>query len=264
MNTINSNSNTNDLVQNLINSESIMLSIVIISKGLINNNDINFNSHPSNLESKENIAILNITHTDSYTQDLKNRIESMYELLGAKHIFPLGIWKNNLEKTKQSTGNIIRHIYNDINQIRNLKVNIMIDNIKQNIPKYNYVMEYKIIETLTKGLNDMGLEQVYLSEWVNCFKSTDFDKLSKYIEKKYNIKNIILVKDTINGLGKNQIKYLRQYGIEQPNNKQYNRKRKIQDIESEIIQTNKIEQIEQNNLNDIMELETFELDFDLL
>ena len=84
--------NTNDLVQTLMNYESIMLSIVIISKGLINNNEINYNSYPLNLESKENIDILNITYTDSYTQDLKNSIESMYELLGAKYIFPLGIW----------------------------------------------------------------------------------------------------------------------------------------------------------------------------
>lgn len=261
------NSNTDDLVQILMNSESIMLSIVIISKGLINNCNTNFNSHPLNFESKENIAILNITHTDSYTQDLKNRIESMYELLGAKHIFPLGIWKNNLEKTKLSTGNINRHIYNDIDQIHNLRVNIMIDSIKQNIPKCNYVMEYKIIESLTQGLNEIGMEQVYLSEWVNCFKSNDFDKLYKYIEKKYKIKNIIMVKDVINGLDKNQIQYLRQYGIKQKNNKQNGRKRKIQDVESEIIQMEqmeKMEQMEQTNLNNIIELDAFELDFDLL
>lgn len=251
--------NTNDLVQTLMNSESIMLSIVIISKGLINNNGINYNSHPSKLESKENIAILNITHTDSYIQDLKNRIESMYELLGAKHIFPLGIWKNNLEKTKQSTGNINRHIYNDINQIRNLRVNIMIDNIKQNIPKYNYVMSYQIIESLTQGLKNMKLEQIYLSEWVDCFKSNNFAKLTKYIEEKYEIDNIIVVQDNYSGLNNNQIQYLRQYGIEQKNNKSNNRKRKIKDIEPEN------SQVELNpNPNNIVELDSFELNFDLL
>ena len=269
MNTPNSNTpnitnkfNTNDLVQTLMNSESIMLSIVIISKGLINyNNDSN--SQPSNLESKENIAILNITHTDSYTQDLKNRIESMYELLGAKYIFPLNIWKNSIENTKQSTGNINRHIYNDINQICNLRVNIMIDNIKQNIPKYNYVMEYQIIESLTQGLKDMGLEQIYSSDWIDCFKTKDFAKLSKYIEKKCKIKNIIMIQNIYDGLNKNQIQYYRQYGIEQKKNKQNNRKRKIQDTEHEIIQV-KQEQTNQNNTNNIIELENFELDIDLL
>ena len=213
---------TDDLVQILMNSESIMLSIVIISKGLIN-------SHPSNLEPKENIAILNVTHTDSYTQDLKNRIENMYELLGAKFIFPLSVWKNNLETTKQSTGNINRHIYNDIDQMRNFKVNVMIDTIKQNIPKHNYVVQYEIIESLTQGLKDMELEPVYLSEWIDCIKSNNFNKLTKYIEKKYKIKNIIVVQNTNDGLDKNQIQYLRQYGIEQKK-KSNNRKRKITDI----------------------------------
>lgn len=256
-------SNTNDLVQTLMNSESIMLSIVIISKGLINNNGINYNSHPSNLESKENIAILNITHTDSYTQDIINRIKSMYELLGAKHIFPLGIWKNNLEKTKQSTGNINRHIYNYINQIYNLRVNIMIDNIKQNIPKYNYVMSYQIIETLTQGLKNMKLKQIYLSESVDCFKSNNIAKLKKYIEEKYEIDNIIIVQDSYSGLNNNQIKYLRQYGIEQKNNKQNNRKRKIKDIEPENSQV-ELNPNPNPNPNNIVELDSFELNFDLL
>jgi len=245
---------TDDLVQILINSESIMLSIVIISKGLIN-------SHHSNLESKENIAVLNITHTDSYTQDLKNRIENMYELLGARYIFPLCIWKNNLEITKQSTGNINRHIYNDIDQMCNFKVNIMIDTIKQNIPKHNYVVQYKIIESLTQGLKDMGLEPVYLSEWIDCIKSNNFNKLTKYIEKKYKIKNIIVLQNINNGLDKNQIQYLRQYGIEQQKNKYNNRKRKITnitDLEPNVLQ------VEQTNLNNIIELDSFELNFDLL
>lgn len=245
---------TDDLVQILMNSESIMLSIVIISKGLIN-------SHHSNLESKENIAVLNITHTDSYTQDLKNRIENMYELLGARYIFPLCIWKNNLEITKQSTGNINRHIYNDIDQMCNFKVNIMIDTIKQNIPKHNYVVQYKIIESLTQGLKDMGLEPVYLSEWIDCIKSNNFNKLTKYIEKKYKIKNIIVLQNINNGLDKNQIQYLRQYGIEQKKNKYNNRKRKITnitDLEPNVLQ------VEQTNLNNIIELDSFELNFDLL
>ena len=248
-------SNTDDLVQTLMSSESIMLSIVIISKGLISKSLSQSSNLESkkNLESKENIAILNITHTDSYTQYLKNRIESLYELMGSKLIFPLGIWKNNLKKTKQSTGNINRQIYNDIDQIRNLRVNVMIDNIKQNIPKYNYVMEHKIIESLTQGMNNMGLEQVYLSKWVDCFKFNDFDKLTEHIENKYKIKNINMIKDTINGLGKNQIQYLRQYGIEQQNNKKYNRKRKIHDIESEIIQIEQNEQIEQIELTEQIE-----------
>ena len=33
----------------------------------------------------------------------------------------------------------------------------MIDNIKQNIPKYNYVMSYQIIESLTQWLKNMKL-----------------------------------------------------------------------------------------------------------
>lgn len=276
MNTLNSNitypmnvtkSNINDLVQTLLKSESIMLSIVIISKGLINSNEINFNSHPSNLESKENIAILNITHTDSYTQDLKNRIESMYELLGAKYIFPIGIWKNNIENTKQSTGNINRHIYNHINQIRNLRVNIMIDNIKQNIPKYNYVISYKIIESLTQELKDMGLEQVYLSESINCLKTNDFTKLSTYIEKICGIKNIIIVQDINMGLCEKQIQYYRQYGIETINNKQNKRKRKLLDMESEISSTNSLNSTNSSNTtnsNNIIELDSFDLNLDLL
>jgi len=270
-NTINK-SNTNELVQTLMNSESIMLSIVIISKGFISNNGINNNSHLSNLESKENIAILNITHTDSYIQNLKNRIETMYELLGAKYIFPLGIWKNNLEKTKQSTGNINRHIYNDINQIRNLRINIMIDNIKQNIPKYNYIMSYQIIENLTQGLKNMKLKQIYLSEWVECFKFNDFDKLSKSIGEKCRIDNITVIKDTYLGLNNNQIQYLRQYGIKQKNNKQINRKRKIHDMDLENLQVeqNQINLIPNHNpnpnpnINNIIELDSFELNFDLL
>ena len=64
--------------------------------------------------------------------------------------------------------------------------------IWKNIPKYNYVMSYKIIESLTQGLKNMKLEQIYLSVWSDYFKSNNFAKLTKYIEEKYPKLNITL------------------------------------------------------------------------
>lgn len=240
----------------LVESEIIMLSIVIIDKGLINNNLINNDLiFDVNLKSTDNIAILNITHSDSYMQNLKNRFDSMYELLGAKLIFTLCIWKNNIKKTNYSTGNINRFI--NLNQIQNLRVNIMIDNIKQNIPKYNYIMNYQVIDNLTKVLDKMGLEQIFLSDWTNCFKFNNFDKLTKYIKKKYLIDNLIIISNIKNGLNINQIQYYRQYGIKQQNNTLFNRKRKIKDLEE--IKDDNANIFKENNF----EFDNFELNLDL-
>lgn len=270
---LNTEKNTeNDFIQSLTESESIMLSIVIISKGLINNTKSTntFNDNLSEFESQDNIAILNITHTDSYKQELKKRIESMYSTLGAKYIFPLAIWKNNIEYTKSSTGNFNRYINEDFNEINQFRINIMIDNIKQNIPKYNYIMSYKVINYLSNISLIFGLEQIYFSEWINSFKTDNLIKLSNYMKKKYNIKNIIMLQNTDDGLSKNQIKYFRQYGILHNNKnnivKPNKRKRKIQELEQKVEQ--KIEQeVEQetinNSNNNIIELDSFEFDYEL-
>lgn len=129
----------NNLKTHLKNSECVILSIVVISKGIINTENT----------SQENIILLNISHTDSYLQNLKTKFESLYNQLEALYVFPIQIWKNNLDNTKLSTGNIYRHIYNDMEQlvlVDKLKINIMIDNVKQNVPKNNYIMSNKVIE----------------------------------------------------------------------------------------------------------------------
>lgn len=221
--------NKDNLINILKESESIMISIVIISKAMINNNannNANKNlDHILNSESYDNVGILNITHTDAYTQDIKNRFESLYALLDAKYIFPLSIWKNNIAETKISTGNINRYIDIEMNKMDKFKVNIMLDNIKQNIPRFNYIILSSILEFFENKFNELKMCKLYYSIWI---KHIGTYKFYKFIENKCKIKNIIWIEDINQGLNKNQIKYYRQYGIKEKNNKQNNRKRKLE------------------------------------
>lgn len=117
----------NNLIKCIKETESIILSIIVVSKGLVNTGSINVNNNPDcdknticnkNIKSQDNLILLNITHTDSYLQDLNSRFSSLYNQLGAKFIFPIEIWQNNIENTLESTGNINRYIYNQFkNQI---------------------------------------------------------------------------------------------------------------------------------------------------
>lgn len=193
-------------------SELIILSIVIVSRGLINNNDETVSFDESNkVVSCDNIILLNISHTDSYLQNLTNKYDSLYNQLGAKFIFPIEIWKNDIKKTLNSTGNINRRIYNLINlyKMKKFKLNVMIDNIKQNIPKHNYIVSSDLVNYFSEICEQFNLDRVYFSEWFETIKSNNIEKLIKFIKFKYNIEPFVIT-DTDFSLNKKQINYYRQ------------------------------------------------------
>jgi len=245
--------NKNNLETCLTKSESIILSLIVISKGLVNN--YNQNELSSDLSSQDNIVLLNITHTDSYLQNLSLRLDSLYNQLGAKYIFPLEIWQNNLSDTNLSIGNINRYIYNkfiNCEKMSKYKVNVMINNLKQNIPKYNYVLAPDVIDFFSQTCENLNLKKIYFSESINVLKSNDTSELTKLLQSKYKINNPIFINNVNMGMNKNQIQYFRQYGIQQ--NTQVNtRKRK---------RTEKVQSDNLNN-NDIIELDEFELNLEL-
>lgn len=263
--------NKEKLVECMKECESVILSIVVISKGIVNSST-NINE-PIDLEPDENIVILNISHTDSYSQNLKIRFNSLYSQLNTKYIFPLQIWKNNIGRTKLSTGNINRYIYNELNktqiqtsqtkqvdentfdEIEKLKVNIMIDSVKQNIPKYNYILSPQVIELFSSMCEQMNLEQIYFSEWANVLKQNDFSRLKKLIEEKHKIFNPILVQDSSLGMTKEQIQYFRQYGINCKNTHNNFKKRKYNVHDEKLNTTNTTNTTNtkkiKNNTNDV-------------
>ena len=264
----------NNLIKCIKESESIILSIIVVSKGLVNTSSSNVNSDTDNnsdknVQSQDNLILLNITHTDSYLQDLSSRFSSLYSQLGAKFIFPIEIWQNNIEHTLESTGNINRYIYNQFNKssvMKKFRVNIMIDNVKQNIPKYNYVVSPDVINFFSQICEQMYLNKIYFSEWVKKIKSNNIEELKNFIESKYNIDSSIVIQDFNLGMTSKQIQYFRQYGITQNNNKNnFSKKRKINDIET---QQNKKKQILnetclENKQLDIDELDSFDINIEL-
>lgn len=263
---INTNqTNKNNFVQCMEESETIILSIIIVSKGLVNMNTQTDSF--TNIESKDDLVLLNITHTDSYLQNIESRLNSMYKYLGAKYIFPLEIWKNNILNTKLSTSNINRHIYNKLVQtekMEKLKVNIMIDNLQENIPKYNYVLSSDIVDFFTHTCSQLNLLKIYFSKWIEILKTNQIDKLVEFIKSKYNITNPLLVQNSNLGMGKNQIKYFRQYGIIDYYNKKdksYINTRKRKRLE-EIKQTEKIKQTEEIIKNEFEDLVNFNFNYD--
>jgi hypothetical protein len=208
----NQNINFNLISNSICNNQCIMLSIVVISKGIINT--LANLTNLTNSESKENISILNITHTDSHTQNISDRINLLYSCMGAKLIFPLVIWKNNIPDTLLSTGNanriISRFVNGDINQY---KLNIMIDSIKQNIPRQNYIMAKEPIDIFNQICQDINLKCIYRTNFIDDFNPS---QIAKYIGSHYKIK-IINIDDIKYSLTYKQIQYYRQYGINNPN-----------------------------------------------
>lgn len=262
-----------DVLTNVLRKEQcVMISLVIISSGIINksdtlNNNINVICEENNSHLSENIAVLNITHTDSYTQNLSNRIEQLYSQLGAKLIYPLSIWKNNLSHTSKSTGNINRWIqggfvkYNCVgkntninfdtnkniyheedgqnkqneqdessnilvitaNKLSQYRINIMLDNIRQNLPRQNYIFALEPIVIFNEACKKTGAENVYMS---NLIKDGFIpDDIIKIIEKQNNLQ-VEIIPTKSNGLSPKQIYWHRQYGINnEHNNVKYKRKR---------------------------------------
>lgn len=261
----------NNLIKCIKYSESIILSIIVISKGLVN---MSLNSNTDNnwdnkIQSQDNLILLNITHIDSYLQDLSSRFNSMYSQLGAKYIFPLEIWQNNIEKTLESTGNINRYIYNQFNksnEMKKIRVNIMIDNIKQNIPKYNYVLSPEVINFFSQTCEHLSLNKIFFSEWIKKIKSNNVDELKNFIESKYNISSCTVIQDFNLGMTSNQVQYFRQYGTKQNTNKINNsKKRKIISNETEQNKKKILNEtcIDENKKLDIEELDSFDLNIEL-
>ena len=269
----------NNLIKCIEESESIILSIILISKGLVNIGSSNFNYNTNlnndnnfdkNVISQDNLILLNITHTDSYLQDLSSRFSSLYSQLGAKFIFPLEIWQNNIKNTLGSTGNINRYIYNQFNEsseMKKFRVNIMIDNIKQNIPKYNYIVSYDVINFFSQICKQRFLNKIYFSEWVNKIKSNSIDELKNFIESKYNIESSIVIQDFNLGMTSKQIQYFRQYGITQNNSNKINhsKKRKMNNTETEQNKKKQIlnETCLDNKQLDIDEFDSFDINIEL-
>lgn len=264
----------NNLIKCIKESESIILSIIVVSKGLVNTclsnvNLDNDNNCDKNVQSQDNLILLNITHTDSYLQDLSSRFSSLYSQLGAKFIFPIEIWQNNIEHTLESTGNINRYIYNQFNKssvMKKFRVNIMIDNVKQNIPKYNYVVSPDVINFFSQICEQMSLNKIYFSEWVKKIKSNNIEELKNLIESKYNIDSSIVIQDFNLGMTNKQIQYFRQYGITQNNNKNnFSKKRKMNDVETKQNKKKQIlnETCLENKQLDIEELDSFDINIEL-
>ena len=248
-------SDKNYLIECLKKSQSIILSIVVISKGLINLNHIDVDNEQlcvlNDIQTKDDIILLNITHTDSYLQSTKSKINSLYNQLGAKYIFPLEIWQNNIKNTEISIGNINRYIYNKINKsnkMKQFKVQIMIDNIKQNIPKHNYVLSYDVIDFFSQICNNIQLNKIYHSKWIETLKLNNSIELIKQIELKYKIKEPIVIQDCNFSMTKKQIQYFKQYGIQE--NKILS-KRKKSELDVEFIQNKKTKLNSANDVNDI-------------
>ncbi len=197
MSTINTNSS---ILDSLKNDQCILLSVCVISDGTVNDND--------DSKSKNNIAILNITHTDSFNQNINDRINSLYSQLNAKYIFPIVIYKNNLQNTLLSTGNINRLVQQIIySNINNYKINILIDDVKQRIPRQNYILSNELISYFIKICQGINLECIYKSSYAS--------NILSFINEIKLTHNIDLFEITNNkfSLSENQIKYFRQYGL---------------------------------------------------
>ena len=263
----NSNQNINNSIYNsLSNEQCLILSIVIISKGIININHQTVQTDQTdqtdqtvqitytkqnNLEQqinnqtdlKDNLAILNITHTDSYRQKIYDRINSLYNQMGASLIFPLVIWKNNISKTLLSTGNINRSINQSFfTDMDKYKLNILVDNIKQNIPKQNYILSEEPIHIFNHLCEYLGMDCIYKTNLIDNF---NIDKIFKNIESKYKIK-LNNIADKKFSLSYEQIQYFRQYGTTYYSEKKSNkRSRDIYESDSNPeINHSKIQQLE--------------------
>ena len=160
--------------------------------------------------------MLNISYTDSYKQNLSNKFNSLYSNLNAKLIFPLIIYKNEISNTLKSTGNINRFINCEVNnQMKKYKSTIILNNIKTNVPKQNYILENEPINIFNELCNKLGLLCIYQTKWTNNFVLT-LQKLINGLENKYLI-NINQITNS-HSLSQQQIKYFKQYGLFENNN----------------------------------------------
>jgi hypothetical protein len=134
--------------------------------------------------------------------------------MGSKLIFPLVIWKNNISDTQLSTGNINR-IINDLTftDMNKYKLNLVINSIKQNIPRQNYILTKEPVDIFNKICHDINLKCIYKTNLIDNFNS---NQIIKYIESHWKIK-LININDIKYSLTWNQIQYYRQYGIDNHN-----------------------------------------------
>ena len=200
------NININSLHNSLECSGCTMLSLVIIDSAIINDT-----IHQHSI-SKQMLAVINITHTDSNNQNVNSRINSMYSHLNAQYIFPLCIWKNNILNSVETTGNINRNINNNIwLNLSAYNLVIGLDNIKQNIPRQNYYLSEGVISIFNEICSSYNMELLYSSSWANEFEKKINLLISK-LENKYNIQiNKLDKKDY--SLTKQQQQYFKQNGI---------------------------------------------------
>jgi len=201
----------NNLGTIINNSECVLLSLIIVSSCIVN---VNTDSKPEILE---NVALLNISYTDSYTQNLSTKFNSLYSNTNSKLIFPICIFKNNIYKTLKSTGNLNRLIHNDIfDGLSNYKINIMLNNIKNNIPRQNYILANEPILIFENLCRELGLECIYKIN-LTTINGLDYDftntltKLIEEIENKYSIKTTTLTEK--HNLSTQSIQYLKQNGL---------------------------------------------------
>ena len=164
-----------------------------------------------------NIGLFNITHTDSYLQNISNRFNSLYSQLGAKLIFPLVIWKNNTKDTLLSTGNISKILNIGLSEnMSNYKINMINNNVRQNIPKQNYILAFEPVKIFNKVCSEFGMECMYISKWLELNNELEFknsiESMIETVQHKYKTKiNPIFSKDF--SLDKQQVQFFRQYGI---------------------------------------------------
>ena len=200
------NININLLSNALKHSGCTILSIVIIESAYINDPEI------KNANYKKTLAVINITHTDSYNQFVNLRINSLYTQLNAKLIFPLCIWKNNICSSLESTGNINRNINNNKwLDLSNYRLCVGLDNIKHNIPKQNYILNFEVISIFNEICQSYNMELLYSSIWNTDFENK-INSLISGLESTYNIK--ITKLDKIDySLTIQQLQYFKQHSI---------------------------------------------------
>jgi hypothetical protein len=163
--------------QILNKNNCIVLSIVIVSSGIIGMANKN--------EQVQNVAFLNITHTESYEEKkvlFESQMYNVYSKLHAPQIFPVAIYRYDTLKISNYPDNLIdnlnEYVYNDTKtkietSLKDYQIKIISDNFGQNVPYQNYILDIKPVQIFLEQVEKFKLNNVFRMEILNTSNGTN-------------------------------------------------------------------------------------------